>query len=363
MRNTPSSADAPNKSAHRVLHVFKDIVRDPRHYYLGSTKDIRARTEYFKTCRIAYDEYAVDQNDHPDARALEFLKQTTLERYTAVVFEHSLFPKSIIYLKTVYPQLRIAVRGHNAELYHGLHQMLGCLKYASLKAAFGFVGESLKKYRADKMCAAHADIILSIAGWESRHYWRKIAAAHKVRTAPFYLPDAYRAETDTAQDGKKDICVCPMSTVIGPFLYDSLRNFQRIVTRLPTAMDDWHFQVTGRIPKKWRKRQMRLEYVGLVKSPYDYYKGARLAGIFSDLGFGFKTKILEAIMCGCYVVVPRKLYARLPAVIRPYCKVVDPGDTQSFRAAIVASRRPFPNGDPNAFLKAAAFASYESICP
>ena len=146
----------------RVLHVFKDVVKDPRQVYLGSTKDIQSRTDFFRTVGLGYDELTVDQDHDPDRATIDALADRDLDRYGTVIFEHSLFPRSIQYLKNNHSRLNVLFRGHNAEFYHRLHYALGAVKYASLGEALKWLKASLTKYREDSLCARHADYVLSI---------------------------------------------------------------------------------------------------------------------------------------------------------------------------------------------------------
>ena len=345
-------------SGGRIFHVFKDIVKDPRQVYLGSTKDIKSRMDFFQTFGLSYDELTVDQDNDPDRATLDALADRALGRYATVIFEHSLFPRSIQYLKNSHPRLNVLFRGHNAEFYHRLHYALGAVKYTSLGEAIKWLKASLTKYREDSLCAHHADLVLSINAWESANYWPKFTETRKIITAPFYLTDFYLDEIRRKKQPKKNRCVCLMSTFIGPFLYDALHHFQKFVGSTRNRLPDWDFTATGAIPKKWRKRQTHMNYVGLVRSPLDILSESRAMCILSDLGYGFKTKIIEAIMCGCYVIVPEKLFGRLPQEVRPFCKVVNLKNPATFSDALNATQQPFPDFDPNAMLKKTAFANY-----
>lgn len=348
-------------TAGRVLHVFKDIVQDPRQVYLGSTKDIRSRTAFLTASHIEYDKLAVNQDHDPDTTARNAMAGMAVDQYTTIIFEHSIFPRSIQYLKSNHPGLNVLFRGHNAEFYHRLHYAWGAMKYASPAEAFRWLKASLRKYREDSLCARYANYVLSITRWESEHYWPKFAAASKIKTTPFYLTDFYLKKIQSRPRPKENRCVCLMSTFIGPFLYDALHHYQHLVGRSRDKVPDWDFVVTGAIPKKWRKRQTQLNYVGRVDSPLDILCASRAMCILSNLGYGFKTKILEAIMCGCYVLVPHKLFGRLPQAVRPFCKIVDLKRPESFVQALEETRQPLPDCDPNAMLKKAAFTSYASV--
>lgn len=81
--------------------------------------------------------------------------------------------------------------------------------------------------------------------------------------------------------------------------------------------------------------------------------------ILSDYGFGFKTKILDAILHSCYVLLTPGLYNRLPDVIKQFCLVVDPKDSNAFRRALESCLNPFPEVDANALLRSQAFAALD----
>ena len=51
-------------------------------------------------------------------------------------------------------------------------------------------------------------------------------------------------------------------------------------------------------------------------SPLSLLAEARVVAIPSDLGMGFKTKILEAILAGCWVLVTEDVQRRLPDAVR-----------------------------------------------
>jgi hypothetical protein len=87
---------------------------------------------------------------------------------------------------------------------------------------------------------------------------------------------------------------------------------------------------------------------------------ARAVTILSDLGMGFKTKILEAIMAGCWVIVTPDVFARLPEAVRPWCKTARPDSAEDFRQAISGCAGPPPAGHPNAELRAAAFRALDA---
>jgi len=105
----------------------------------------------------------------------------------------------------------------------------------------------------------------------------------------------------------------------------------------------------------------RIETLGYVEDPFALLGRARAVAVLSDLGFGFKTKILDAISSGCWVLTTRRLRARLPLEVQPWCLEVDVGSRQSFEAALERALQPPPGGDPNAELRKRAFGVLDDL--
>jgi hypothetical protein len=83
--------------------------------------------------------------------------------------------------------------------------------------------------------------------------------------------------------------------------------------------------------------------------------------LLSPYGFGFKTKLLEAIMAGAFVILPWNLYRRLPRLLHKFCIPIDHRSESDFIHALQQCDRPFPEGNPNEELRRIAFAQMDSI--
>jgi len=344
----------------KVIHIIPDSAVNPRHLYLGSTKEIRCRTEYFKTQGIAFDELIVEHRS--DAFLLENLQNLELGQYSAAFFEYPIYPKSLNFLRRKYPHLRLLTRSHNADFYHSLHYVFASLKSSNYGKIPLYLAISLINLRLDYLCARRSDFILSITEWEKNNYWKYFTKLSKIVTVPYFLPSSY-SEGIPLQLEKKAQCVCLMSTAQGflPFLIDAARGFSKSVEKLEDQCPEWGFCITGDFPENLIKLPERVKRTGFLETPLRILAESRAIALLSDYGMGFKTKLLDAIYYKCYVLVTRKLYQRLPVEVQPYCIVVDINSSSSFKDALERCLEPYPEGNPNEVLRSQAFAALDRI--
>lgn len=344
----------------KVLHVVPDSVANPRHLFLGNTKDIRSRTEYFKVRDIPFDEILAERRF--DALVLRKLQGLDLGQYATAFFEYPIYPASLRFLRQHFPQMQLLTRSHHADFYHWLHYALARVLLHDTKKALEALGDSLIRLRLDHLCARRSDHILSITQWEKDNYWRYLTDVSKVMTVPYFLPNSY-AQSIPPSVQKKPQCVCLMSTTKGtlPFLLDAAKRFTRLVESLGQQCSEWSFFVTGDFPANMLTLPERVTCTGFLDTPFGILAESRAIALLSDFGFGFKTKLLDAIHCKCYVLVTGKLYRRLPAEVQPYCIVVDPNSVGSFADALEGCKHPYPDGNPNDVLRSQAFAALDEL--
>ncbi len=357
----------------RVLHVIPDSAGKERHRFLGSTKDALGRTEYFEARGIACETMPVPERS--DERLREQLRAADLRGFDAAVLELPLYPKSIAWLRRTHPALRIFTRAINAEFLHQLHLVRSHRRYPfagkNRHEALRDVARGLLRLRLDRACARRSHALLSITEWESRHYWRRLAGAERVRTVPYFLPRAYVDEIPRGV-AKANHCVCMLSTSFSltPFPLDAASNFGEMVRHLGAKRPEWEFSITGSLEVRTRHYRVldttlwmppRVRKLGFVESPLDVLAGARVMAVLSDLGYGFKTKILDAILSGCHVLVTARLLERLPEVVRPHCLVVDLAHPRTFFEALDRCRDAEPAGEPNTALRGQAFAALDAL--
>ncbi len=350
----------------RVLHIVPDSAVNPTQFYLGSTKDIRGRTEYFQRRGIPFDEIQVEARS--DARLLAAIGQMDLNSYSIVFYETSLYPRTMGFVRRKYPHLVQVTRSINADFYHWLDYVKANLRYPQALLSpkmvlntFRWLFAAFERLFLGYVCARHSDYVLSIVEWEKEHYWRYLADEKKVRNLPYFLPAIYQREVERSV--KKMQCVCLLSSTAGtvPFQRDLVSNFSAVIKRLGNDLPDWLFYVTGDFAQLNLNMANRIQTTGLLDSPFPLLIESRAVALLSNFGFGFKTKLIDAIQSECYMLVPKKLYVRLPREIQPYCIIVDINFADSFRRALEQSRADYPQGAPNDVFKEQAFHVLDEI--
>jgi len=344
----------------RVLHVFFSSVIKPQHKFLGTTKDIRGRTQYFEQRGIEYQELILKVRE--EKYFLEGLKRVDLSSFDAVLTEGTYFPRSVGVIKSANPRIMVLMRGINAEIFHWLHSAEAALRFDTWKRVLFDLKGTLDFGSKDILCARRADYILSIAEWESLNYWPRLEPRARVVTLPYFLPDTYLGDIPKERK-KSDRCVCMMTTKANrPFLVDAARNFYNLVNGLGTAEPRWTFAITGDFHAGKLPRCPRVEVKGFLQNPLELLSESRAVALLSDYGFGFKTKLLEAICCGCRVLVTERLHERLPAPVQRWSIVVDPASSASFCEALErCASEPLPPRDPNGELRREAFEALDRV--
>ena len=168
----------------RVLHVIPDIAVSPGHRLLGSTKDVRGRTEYFQTAGINYDELPVVRLDRSLRTALD---RVALESYDVVFIELAQYPRSMKWLAKKVPDTVRIVRPTNASSLQHLH----LARLGGVSSGGWELLRAARHFQKDAACARHADHVLPITEWEQTHYWRRLTSPQKIVTVPFFVPREY----------------------------------------------------------------------------------------------------------------------------------------------------------------------------
>jgi len=338
----------------RVLHVMQDTVMDPSQRHLGSTKGIRCRTDHFEARGIPFDELVTGTSS---GEVLEAVRGATLHRYTAVVFEHTHSPAALKWVRRTVPELRIISSTHNAEFFHRLDILRA--EGLTLQAPRQ-LNQLIKKTLRDVRCGRLADFVLTVNEWEVEHYWARFVPRSRVRYMPWHLPEAYQRELPSDVP-KLEQCVCLLSTIPNAIIADAALRFCDAVRGLGGDCGDWEFLMTGDPTRYTVRTPARVRLTGLLDSPYPLLAQARAMALLSDYGYGFKTKILEAILTRTYVIMTETMFQRLPVLLQPYCIPVVRGSARSFAAALIAARRPFPDNSVNAVLRDRAFEVLDGV--
>jgi hypothetical protein len=352
----------------KVLHVLGDKSWKPQYKYLGSTKDIVGRRDYFEARGIECVELLV--KGRQDVHCLSAFKATDFSDIDAVVMEHPRYPKAMRYLRSRHPHIVQMIRGHNAELIHQAHTSWAYLKSGlagprwRLKRAGMSARNAIDRLGYDIVCGREADYVLAIADWEAEHYWPRLLPREKVLTVPYFLPQLYLEPP--WNEHKVHRVICAMSADWSPLAHDAAKVMVQLVERSrPDQLGGWKFMVTGDLGKhkpnyKAMMTSGRIQVTGNLANPFEKLKRARVLAHLSNLGMGFKTKLLDFVHLGGWILMPKKLYERQPEEIRPFCIVVDPLTPAGLAKALEAAKAPWP--DPagvNDALRERAFAAMD----
>ena len=352
-----------------VLHVLPDSINNEKKLYLGTTKDVRSRTQYFCSRNIPVIEYI--STDRSDVETLTMLMQRNLSLCAAVVFEFETYTLSLQYLKQVHPHILRVSRSINANLphfidnYRGRERMLADGGGESDTEPMAELERAISRYNIDLDVSKYSDYVLSISQWETDHYWRRLPSSGNVVTVPYFIADNYNRQLNR-NENKKNQFVCFMGTggEITPLLYDAGKNTVDLINALPDATaSDWLFIITGRLrPTDIFGNLGRVISTGRVENPYQILVESKVVSILSDLGMGFKTKILEAVEAGCWVFVTQSLYDRLPQEVLSASVVIDILSPDTLRDALErCANQPPPEIKANADLQKKAYASLDEI--
>jgi hypothetical protein len=357
------------KPVKKVLHVLGDKSWKPEYKYLGSTKDIVGRRDYFAERGIECVELQV--KGRHDSVCLELLQGMDLKSFDAVLMEHPRYPKSMAYLRKAYPDLLLMIRGHNAELIHQVHTAWAYLNsgVGGSKWRWKRTRITLKnvwdRFRFDVTCARQADYVLAIADWEAKRYWPLFVDRNKILTAPYFVPDSYVVQPPPDLH-KVSRVLCTMSADWTPLAHHAAKVMVELVKATPQEqVKNWKFAITGDLGKhrdsyKSLKSGGRINVMGNVANPFEVMMQSRVLAHLSNLGMGFKTKLLDFVNGGGWVLMPKTLYGRQPEEIRPFCIVVDPLTPEGLVKALNAAKAPWPdNQDVNNRLRRRAFAAMD----
>ena len=338
----------------KILHVIAGSVNSEELRFHGSTKDIRCRTEFFKTLGFTVNEIVVVKKAD---KIIKQFKKMDLREYRFIVFDLSgSYPDALCYVKKASPNSVLVFRAQNPEFFHRIDWMFA--EKTLGKKLLGLKRALVGLYR-DIRTVYYADYVLPIADWDTSHYWKWLGWQKKIVTVPYFLPMEYLS--DTAEGIKKDkLCVCFSAILLTPLMVDAINNFTGLVEALGDRCGDWRFDIVGNTIDV-NSHHSRIHAMGVLDSPFEIIHRAHAVAIFTDYGRGFKTKIMEAIHARAFVLVTPALIKRLPREVLPYCISVRKNSAEDFQRALDRSMEPYPSGDPNSALRARAFEAMSGI--
>jgi hypothetical protein len=345
----------------KLLYIVPDRFFHPDTKMLGSTKDIFGRIEFFYEKGIDFDIFSHAKNTVSLSDDLSF---RDLTGYSHIVVEQTYRLKDFQYIKRRWPSAQLIVRAHQSEILHR-KDYLKAIRHLKMTELYTRAAKSsLQVYKdRDRGAARYADSILSIEPKESERYWRSLGFRGRFLFAPYFLPAAY-VPTPSFANRRQNQIVAIGSSHPGPLTAAMVLGFHKAVSALGNStLRDWRFLVTGQLPKEVDingQQSERVEHLGAIEDLFGLLSVSRAVAVTSALGRGFKTKILDAISCGAWVIVPSMLYRRLPEPIRPFCIVLEEQGEALARAVEELEGSVWPTQDPNTTLRSMAYHALES---
>ena len=354
-----------------LLHIVPNTFSAPDFHYHGSTKDFASRQQYFRDRGVWFDVFHHRKNVDLLSNKL---KGDDLPEYTHIIVDGSYTLKDWKYLKQRWPNARLIMRSHNLELPHR-KDTVRALSLAAPTDDMDRQAEDKRDARRnrrtfldrDLAAAKYADCVLTIETIKpAARYWAWLGFQGDVIETPYFLTDDYLREieqnVETKGRKRRDWVVCVMSSHPGPLTYHGLLCFHKAVKSLGDRKPDWRFRATGR--QFWVKNHEdytpRVKPLGIVDDLMGLISLSRAVAVLSELGRGFKTKILEAILCKTWVLINPELFKRLPEAVKPYCVVVDLDSPFGFDEAIDRiGRKEWPGGDPNGDMREQAYSALD----
>ena len=348
----------------KVLHILPNRFFIPDWAMLGSTKDMFGRIQFFYDRGIDFDIFAHVKNW---IRLSDDLSFHELNGYSHIVVEHTYGLKDFEYIKGRWPTAKLIVRAHQSEILHREDFLTAVREIKAGAKAEHQAVNSLQIYRdREEGAARFADAILSIEPNSSEQYWRSLGFRGRFLFEPYFLPSVYLQQvscTPPQQKQRRNQIVCVGSSHPGPLIIAMVQAFEKAVSSLgKSALPDWRFLVTGPLQEDSSVRVDcgRVEHLGSVDDLFSLLKESRAIALMSALGRGFKTKILDAIMSGAWVIVVPELYHRLPESVRPFCIVLKQGREALAEAVAEIEEREWPDQNPNEALRSVAYKALES---
>lgn len=309
----------------RLVHIVPPLVLLKKNKYLGSFKDIASKRGVFKT--IYSDncvEYVAPKGPEELYYYLKFDCKNLVKLPKNVIFYLDIpgsFGKSVRLLRKLFPHAVIIFRSHNAEGKHSFEKFLVSfnIKWLIKSVVARFSDNSLLK---------NVDYLDSISRYDIDSYWSRVAGNEdlmkKIRHLPFFyspplLPE-YFLKASTVVPDRSSIFACFGSIGKSNVLNNrGVKNLIERYLRIKTLMPDACFLVTGnRVGSTDGLVKSGIDFVGVVDDPNVLLASSNYLIDISSIGYGFKTKFLDAALCGCRLVLSAHYLPRLPLEYYPF---------------------------------------------
>ena len=341
---TDAAAYAANPE---ILHLVPKRCLQTDKVFLGSTKDVLGRLEIFESLDLEFatvplleDETAWSKARLNIKRLKNFVRDLAPEQpFKMVIFDMpGSCPGLAAHVRKMFPMAKLVFRSHNAEFFHRLDRVFYFDSWADRLRLFGI---ALKQPLRDRRMVAAVDEIWTISEIDSKFYWKPLSASRgrgaKVSVMPYFMAEKYKSMIDTsALRAKTDSIVCISSGRTKPGRIEpNVEEFFDFVEKHGNSreLEGWTFEVTGSLQAG--ARPAKVKELGYLPTPFDAVARSKYVFLYADSGWGFKTKILDALLCDNVLVVSKGMYRKLPKEVRPQALVV--GGFKDLRRALAES--------------------------
>ena len=336
----------------RLLLLVPETSESSSLAHHGSSKDVACLEHYLEMRHVDFTREALPRQTRS---LLARLKHIPAARFDVIILSvPGSHPRALLRLRRAAPHALILFRAHNAEFLHRLDWMAGADEFRAkvwlaMRAVRALLGDLVTVWIGSNR-------VLAISEDDARRYWMRMGRAGRIVVCPYF--DTRPAARVGAN--KSLLCVGLGAVMRNPIIDDATETFFRLVGQLQGRLPGWRFACTGDMDPRAAVPD-RVQRLGLLDSPHTLLEGARAVAVLTDLGRGFKTKILDAVMAGCWVLVTRKLYLRLPDPVRPFCRVVDPASVEDFATKLAECGSTLPDGEANEALRTRAFEALDAV--
>ena len=258
------------------------------------------------------------------------LRDRNLAEYSHAFFHYTDFWLAACWMAVTQPKLKLVFRSHNAEFWHWIDHAI-CSLIIKRPTGIKHIITAFRKAFGEFVCGLVAHRIATITPWEKQFYWHRFVNKSKVFTVPYFEPN----QNSMPIPQKHRIIVLVSSPNYSAFSTDMVINFDKLVGKLGAGYPDWKFVVTGERDTSPDLTSERVSFIGLVDDLEDILISAKAVAMPTNFGYGFKTRILEALNYGCTPIVNKLQFERLPKNIQKHCYCLDPKDPKSFEDCLI----------------------------
>ena len=323
----------------KILIVTGEVQLKKKNSSLGSSKDIAYRVARFE--EMGFDVEFLAVPGRSDRRCRDMLKETPIQSFYCIWFEHSRWPRSLAFVKSQ-SSTRVVVRAHNAEGLHSIDRFrafvatrkLGSFLAPKLLLALvkeipvAFVRDFLSVYRSHRLLACNET--------EINRYWRHFPLARSVIMAVNTVTDVSGYPETNFHAYDVAFLGSALKTYFNDHAYALLE--KEVAVMISRGMQIPKLVITGDFGIPTGILSESLGYLGVVSPSKleEIVVQSKIILILSPFGRGIKTRIYESLSMGKMVVMHDRQRSQIPLDLRGfvYFWKGEPGTLFPFLATI-----------------------------